>query len=253
MKCLFCNKLGPYSTIEHIVPESLGNTTLLLSGQVCDACQSYFGKEVEKYVLERSPIGAWRVFAGIKTKHGASPKFSFKQPKHDKGHLPDRHPVNDDGVTFYSSLDGKQEYGIDDEKLLKEIEEGEKTNFKLVLTPKMLYMMARFLGKIGLEILARDYPNLVRTLHFDQIRQFTRYGQPVRFLWPIFYGTTGGAPTATPCEVCVLDSNPDRKTTYTLSILTLGSECWIICLNDPYPTPEIKKSFPNIKIQALTY
>jgi hypothetical protein len=85
------------------------------------------------------------------------------------------------------------------------------------------------------------------------MREFSRYGQPVAFLWPIFHGTTGGAPTANPCEICVLDSNVGGGTAYTLCILTLGTECWITCLNDPYPTPEIRKSFPGVTIQALTY
>jgi hypothetical protein len=253
MKCLFCEQDGPYSTVEHIVPESLGNTQILLFEQVCDNCQSYLGKEVEKYVLRRSPIGAWRVFAGIETKHGNPPKFSFQQPNRDKGRLPDWHVANDDSVTLYSSPDGKREFDIDDEEVLKKVAEDSKTDFRLVLTPKMLHMMGRFLGKVGLEMLARDHPEVARDTRFDQMRRFVRFGQPVGFLWPIFHGTIGGPPTAIPCEVSVLDSNVNRETTYTLCILTLGPECWVTCLNDPYPTPEIQRSFPGVEIHALTY
>ena len=253
MKCLFCQQDGPYSTVEHIIPESLWNTHILLFEHVCDTCQSYFGKEVEQYVLRRSPIGAWRVFASIETKHGNTPKFSFQQPRRDKGRLSDWHTANDDSVTLYSKQDGQREFCIDDEEVHKMIAVGSKTDFKLVLTSKMLHMMGRFLGKVGLEMLARDYPEVARHSRFNQMRQFARFGQPVGFLWPIFHGSTGGPPAANPCEVSVLDSNANKKITYTLCILTLGPECWITCLNDPYPTPEIRRSFPGVEIQALTY
>ena len=54
--CLFCKLESPATTKEHIIPESLGNDDLLLSGEVCDKCQNYFGKEVESYVLAKTPL-----------------------------------------------------------------------------------------------------------------------------------------------------------------------------------------------------
>lgn len=253
MRCLFCAHDGPYSTVEHIVPESLGNTHILLFEQVCDSCQSYLGKEVEEYVLRRSPIGAWRVFAGTKTKHGKLPTFAFRQPAKDKGRLPDRHAGNDDSVTLHYSEVGEREFDIDDKELLKNVADGTKTDFRLVLTPKMLHMMSRFLGKIGLELMARDYPKKARDAAFDQMRQFARFGQPVSFLWPIFHGVREEPLADVPCDVAVLDSNAKPGNTYTLSILTLGHECWVTCLNDPYPTTDIRKSFPGVELQALVY
>jgi hypothetical protein len=70
--CLYCRSSGLFSTREHAVPESLGNDDLILSGQVCDACQRYFGKEVEKYVLAKTPLAVWRVLLQIRTKKGAA-------------------------------------------------------------------------------------------------------------------------------------------------------------------------------------
>ena len=60
-ECLFCGNDGPFTTVEHIIPESLGNDDLVLEGEVCDSCQRYFGKEVEKYVLSHTPLAFWRV------------------------------------------------------------------------------------------------------------------------------------------------------------------------------------------------
>jgi len=237
MTCLFCEGHGPYSTVEHIVPESLGNKRLVLTGIVCDDCQAYLGKEVEGYVLSRSPIGAWRVLAGVETKRGRRPSFSFRQPNLDKGRIPDRHPANDDSVTLISSEEDECLVELDNELAQQAILEGTKTDFRLVLTPKILHMMGRFLGKVGLEMLARDHCEVARGSRFDRMRRFVRFGQPTSFLWPIFHGTTTQQPAAGPAEIAVFDTSVliHGHDTYTLSSLRLGTEFWVVCLSDPYP------------------
>lgn len=255
MLCLFCKSDGPYSTVEHIVPESLGNKHILLERQICDACQSYLGTKVEEYVLRRSPIGWWRVHAGVQTKNGNPPRFSFTQPKKEKGILPDRHCHNDDSVEFRVTDDGEREFSVDNTEMLERIEKGSKTDFKLVLTPKMLQMMGRFLGKIGLEMLARDHADFARSPRFDAARRFVRFGEPVKFLWPIFHLGSGSHPQSPHTEVTVFDTDGLIKggDSYTLSCLTLGTETWVICLNDPLPHPVIRKSFPTRDLKLITY
>lgn len=39
MACLFCSSHGRCSTVEHVIPESLGNDDLMLAGHVCDGCK----------------------------------------------------------------------------------------------------------------------------------------------------------------------------------------------------------------------
>jgi hypothetical protein len=253
MNCLFCNSEGPYRTVEHIVPESMGNKHLVMFEQVCDSCQAYIGKEVEHYVLRRSPIGAWRVFAGIQTKHGKRPSFSFQQPKRDKGRLEDSHPLNDDSISLAVSGERVLEFDCDSVDVLNAIVDGTKTDMRLFLTPKMLHMMARFLGKVGLEMLARDRPNVARRGRFDEMRRFVRFGKPTAFLWPLFHASAGGQPTNAPCEVVVLDSNVSETESYTLSLLALGKEHWVTCLSTPYPPPDIRKSFPELQLSLITY
>src|SRR6476659_2147352 len=54
MRCIFC-KLNSESSvsIEHIIPESLGNVEHVLPrGWVCDRCNNYIAREVEKPFLE---------------------------------------------------------------------------------------------------------------------------------------------------------------------------------------------------------
>jgi hypothetical protein len=48
--CIFCKSDSSTSrSIEHIIPESLGNTDHVLPvGIVCDSCNNYLAREVEK-------------------------------------------------------------------------------------------------------------------------------------------------------------------------------------------------------------
>jgi len=53
MNCIFCKKNSENSkSIEHIIPESLGNKSHILDiGIVCDKCNNYFATKIEKDVL----------------------------------------------------------------------------------------------------------------------------------------------------------------------------------------------------------
>jgi len=50
MRCLFCKCPSDDATsVEHIVPESLGNRRHILPrGAICDRCNNYFSREVER-------------------------------------------------------------------------------------------------------------------------------------------------------------------------------------------------------------
>lgn len=57
MRCIFCRQDSSISkSVEHIIPESLGNAEHVLPhGVVCDSCNQYFARKVERQVLE-SPM-----------------------------------------------------------------------------------------------------------------------------------------------------------------------------------------------------
>ena len=63
MRCIFCKNTSAESkSVEHIIPESLGNTAHTLSpGIVCDKCNQYFALKVEKPVLDS------RVFRSLRS------------------------------------------------------------------------------------------------------------------------------------------------------------------------------------------
>jgi HNH endonuclease len=77
MRCIFCRRDSTYSkSREHIIPESLGNTSLVLpKGVVCDKCNNYFSREVEKPFLESDAIRALRFHEWLESKKGRVPSL----------------------------------------------------------------------------------------------------------------------------------------------------------------------------------
>jgi hypothetical protein len=73
--CIFCKTDSSSSrSVEHIIPESLWNRTHILpAGIVCDGCNNYFSREVEKPFLESQAILQLRFSQGIPNKHGRVP------------------------------------------------------------------------------------------------------------------------------------------------------------------------------------
>jgi hypothetical protein len=74
-RCLFCKQSSVLSrSMEHVVPESLWNTQHVLPpGVVCDACNNYFSREVERPFLESPSIRALRFHEAIPSKRGRIP------------------------------------------------------------------------------------------------------------------------------------------------------------------------------------
>lgn len=78
MRCIFCRRDSTSSrSREHIVPESLGNTSLVLpKGVVCDNCNNYFSREVEKPFLDSDAIRVLRFHQGLESKKGRVPSLT---------------------------------------------------------------------------------------------------------------------------------------------------------------------------------
>lgn len=75
MRCLFCKSDSTNSrAVEHIIPEALGNTTATLPpGVVCDNCNNYFARKVEKPFLESEAIVSLRFHQENPSKRGLIP------------------------------------------------------------------------------------------------------------------------------------------------------------------------------------
>jgi hypothetical protein len=261
--CLFCNSYGPYKTIEHIIPESLGNDDLILSDDVCDSCQNYFGKEVENFVLSKTPFAFWRTYLGIRKKRGDLPSVDLSLPKKRKGRLPNVHPESDD-IGLRAHANGSTEIVPGNEVLREDMLSGKKRGrLNLVLTPLMLQMIGRFLCKIGIELICLSDSNLARSAKFEQARNYARSPKP-KELWPIFHFEKGNpkqfiSPILHTKNGCIetVDCYSykiiDFYHIYALLHFSIGTDNWVVSLNNPYPTVLIKNAFPDENLKLIWY
>lgn len=260
--CLFCEGNGPFKRTEHIVPEALGNTDLVLVGEVCDPCNQYFGKEIESFVLGKTPLAFWRTFLGIRKKRGKLPHVDLSQPSQQKGQLAAVHPYHDNFVGFTCHKDYSISVDIDNDQILKGVLDGTRRGFRFVFTPLVLSMMGRFLCKVGVELVCLTDPTLARGGELRTARRFARQAA-FEGLWPIFHfqsGTIASLETRTvdeqgPIEevACYSYRLVNLGGTYTLLAFTVGTDTWVICLNDPFPTPSIRSCFPGQELALIWY
>ena len=75
MRCIFCKKdSSETKSIEHIIPESLGNKSFVLPrGYVCDKCNNYFAREIERPFLEQMNVQLLRFEESIPNKKNRIP------------------------------------------------------------------------------------------------------------------------------------------------------------------------------------
>jgi hypothetical protein len=185
MECIFCRKPSDNSkSIEHIIPESLGNKEHILEkGLVCDACNNYFASKIEKILLEQPYFINLRHRNIIRSKKNHlipetcfSPKFGPARIWFD---------LSKNGYSLCFESDNKTAFGLktgeEDRLIIPMIQEPESNN----------YMMSRFLAKCALEsmILRIGKKNVFEFLkdanysHYDHIRKYARFGEGCNF-WP---------------------------------------------------------------------
>ena len=78
MKCLFCkNESDDSKSVEHIIPQTLGNTQLILpKGFVCDKCNNYFSRKIEQPFFDMEEIKKLRFYQKIPNKEGKVPSIN---------------------------------------------------------------------------------------------------------------------------------------------------------------------------------
>lgn len=90
--------------------------------------------------------------AGTKNKKGKIPSYNPTQNPKGRGKLSDFHSATDGGFVVHpADTESVIEIKFENRELIKKVICGQKTDFKIVLTPKALVYMGRFLGKIALE------------------------------------------------------------------------------------------------------
>lgn len=153
--CIFCHSdAGGLRSIEHIVPESLGNKDHVLpAGIVCDVCNNYFARKIEEPLLSSEYFVWLRSHQWVENKRGRVPPLT--------GILPSLRKSVDVWVNGSSlTMAAKQE------KHQHELEEALRTErTKRVYipfpSPPDQWLMSRFLGKVAVEALAARFMQIV--------------------------------------------------------------------------------------------
>jgi len=181
MRCLFCKTNSTESkSVEHVVPESLWNSRHVLpKGVVCDACNNYFARKVEKPFLDSPAISRLRFDQVIPNKRGRVPP--------SKATLLPGFPV-----VAYRETSGPYIMSLDAPIEALKYLAGNPTG-SLILPasaePPSDRIVSRFLAKMAVEAMALrllkasdGLSYLVDEPQLDPIRNFARRGQPNE--WP---------------------------------------------------------------------
>ena len=165
-----------------MIPESLGNTDHILKrGIVCDSCNNYFATKIEQPLLQLPYFISVRHRQEIENKKGRIPI--------DKGILLAPTPAV---VNFHRDKNGKS-ISFEDEKLFTFLQHNDTLSIIVPVNekpPDNNIYMSKFLGKVGLEALAKigesienGIKELIDKTLLNNIRNYVRYGQCVSF-WP---------------------------------------------------------------------
>jgi hypothetical protein len=181
MRCIFCKRSSVNSrSVEHIIPESLGNSTAVLpAGIVCDKCNNYFSQNVEKPFLNSEAVRLLRFHQAIPSKKGRipsvkavlSPNFTAAISRPKTGPYAGIVELEPEAYRYLmTAKEGK----------LIVASAGKEPDHNVV---------SRFLAKVASEAIADrlmyvpggvDY--LIDEKQFDPIRRYAREGYPVH--WP---------------------------------------------------------------------
>jgi HNH endonuclease len=178
MRCIFCKQNSSNSkSIEHIIPESIGNRKRVLpAGVVCDQCNNYFARKVEQPILDHSSFRNLRAWYQVPNKRGKSPFV--------RGHI----GGTDIGVGLRIDRNGRlqieTERASEAQNLKALLESGLASPllFPIEMDPPK-HEMSRFLCKMALESVAErllSKPDITDSVvyqpFFDRVRKFARYG-----------------------------------------------------------------------------
>jgi hypothetical protein len=181
MRCIFCKADSSSSiSVEHIIPESLWNTKQILPrGVVCDSCNNYFARKVEKPFMAAPAFTHLRFHEAVPNKKGRIPTMEVLI---SPGHAVRAHRGKEKGVAM--TIDVPPE-------LFEKLRTTESGQVILPISGDLPEgaIVSRFLAKVAVEAMAQRLlgkPELLERFidesEFDPLRKFARSGQPKE--WP---------------------------------------------------------------------
>jgi hypothetical protein len=162
-RCIFCLETDrPFTGVEHILPESLGNTELVLPrGIVCDSCNNGPLSAVDQTFLDFVPIALIRVTRGVPTKSGGFPTVKLGN------------------ATVRQTGPQDVRIWVDNPKSVTKTSDGFKANLLgRNGTPRYVAAVTRFFFKVALELMYADLgQEEVLAPKYNEVRRIARGGQ----------------------------------------------------------------------------
>lgn len=188
MKCIFCkNNSEKSKSIEHIIPESLGNKKALLDkGIVCDSCNNYFAIKIEKELLQTPFYKSLRSRYGIESKKCKIPL--------EVAYLPSGEEIEVDLYGVMNPNNKTLEVNISKKSDFNKLQNGEINEFYIPINIELekSLIVSRFLAKVAIEVIAyrfwestKNVSYLISEDLFNPLRNYARYGNGVKF-WDYF-------------------------------------------------------------------
>lgn len=180
-RCVYCCEPSAASrSIEHVIPESLGNDSVVLGpGTVCDDCNNYFSRKVEGPFLNAHLMRVLRFNGGLPSKRGRIPPMLVYSPQIGQGEV-------------HRAVDGlRSTIQFEDGPLLNE---SLRTRRPFVtwtpVTPPSRVETSRFLAKVAIGYVAyllaiggRSPDMVVQDKALDRLRNHARRGTDPD--WPV--------------------------------------------------------------------
>jgi hypothetical protein len=167
--CLVCRRGdGGFLSEEHPMPESMGNTEVVLpNGVVCDRCNGGPLSDLDKELCDFFPVKMRRTMLGINSKAGKVPvtRFATGALRND-GLTPDGQ-----AALFFQINSAKDETTLyEKSRVGQQVELGMNVKGGRPLTPRYGSELARSLLKCAFECAWLDHGHLMLEERFDHIR-----------------------------------------------------------------------------------
>jgi len=177
LACIFCKLDASASiSVEHIIPESLGNEEHVLpKGVVCDKCNNYFARKIEGPLLETSYLKYARSTMGVPNKRGLVPPVI--------GVIPSLRKQVDVWLAGPNLHIGARNAA--DLQQIEEAITSRRISSVFLPVPSEIdnRLMSRFLGKVAIEALAKQWIHIegwreeILTLeNLEPLRRYVRRG-----------------------------------------------------------------------------
>lgn len=178
--CLVCRGHdGGFTTCEHPIPESLGNSEIIVpSGVTCDQCNSGVLSDLDQALCEFFPLKMRRTMLGIESKAGKVPHTRFAT-----GSLSHQGLTGDGQASLFFEINSAKDNKTFYEKgrVGNRVELSFNATGGKRMTPRYGAVLARSLLKSALGCAWLDHGEMLLEERFDHIRDAI-LGQP----WPGF-------------------------------------------------------------------